>query len=295
MGLFSNEVVEPIHFPLLETPLNSFRVLLGETQLLGQDGGVLDTEDSSLLQYKMPDFSFELLHLQPMTVIGVVSKFIGGLTSKTKEENKKQDDGDGDRKKKDEKKIFEKGVHFIMGIDIHADYAFDYDTTGLDRFARTGDAANIFSGFFMDVLPGSAVLLVELIGEGLALRRGLPGVRPEAEVDRPPVVPDVLGGELGNELVEIHQPASERQVHGRLVVAVGVLVAGVVGVDQVHVIDAAAQLVDEFGLPARQDLLLARLARTDDREHVPVARVVEHAEVRVVDGVQDAQHVRGLV
>ena len=48
-----------------------------------------------------------------------------------------------------------------------------------------------------------------------------------------------------------------------LVVAGGILVAGVVRIDQVDVVDAARQALDELELAAGQDLLLAMLAGAD--------------------------------
>ena len=69
-----------------------------------------------------------------------------------------------------------------------------------------------------------------------------------------------------------------------LIVPVRVFVAGVVGIDQVDVVDPSGQHPDEIDL-ARKDLLSALLPRADHADHLPMAGVVLQAEVRLVDRV----------
>jgi hypothetical protein len=80
----------------------------------------------------------------------------------------------------------------------------------------------------------------------------------------------------------------------RLIVAVFVLMAGVVGIDEMNVVDASCQLPDQLNLVGKR-FFLALLARSDDSYHLAMAGVVLQSEVRLVDGVVDAYHVAGLV
>ena len=41
------------------------------------------------------------------------------------------------------------GVRFGGSINVTADFAFGYDTFGLRRFADTGNAFDLFEGFFV--------------------------------------------------------------------------------------------------------------------------------------------------
>ena len=180
VGLFTDEPVEPFYYPILGdiTPNgeddatapdanNPFRLLLGETRFDG------DEEPSLLLEYRMPDFEFELLHVQPLTIFGIVKKFVSGLGKKTESEVGKDDadnpadpdnptnppDADDTNKKKDEKKnefgkFLEKGVDFVMTFIINADYGFVVDTKGLEDFRKTRDAQNLVNGFYIDDLDG---------------------------------------------------------------------------------------------------------------------------------------------
>ena len=59
---------------------------------------------------------------------------------------------------------------------------------------------------------------------------------------------------------EVDDAVTARQVHRRFVLAVLVLVAAVVGVDEVDVIDAPAELRDELDLTALQHLALPRVS-----------------------------------
>ena len=109
---------------------------------------------------------------------------------------------------------------------------------------------------------------VQLVERRLALGRGLPGVGPEAQVDRPPVVADLLLGQRGHQRVEVELALAERRVGAGLVAAVGGLVAAVVAVDQVDVVDPAREPRDQLELAARQRLLLALLPGADHRHHL---------------------------
>jgi hypothetical protein len=128
----------------------------------------------------------------------------------------------------------------------------------------------------------------------LAALGDVPGIRPEAQVDGPPVVRQAFPGEARHQGAEIDHAVAERGVRAGLVVARGVLVAGIVAVDQVDVVDPARELVDELELAARQGFLPAMLPGADDGDHLAVTGVVHHAEVVVRDRIEDAQHVGRL-
>src|SRR5215218_10124724 len=93
----------------------------------------------------------------------------------------------------------------------------------------------------------SAVFRDKLIHVLLAGFSGGPCIGPEAEIDGPPVVRDLSSlQQLRHNLVEVQEAQAEGRMRGGLVLTFVVLVTGVVGINQVNVVDAAGQLADEL-------------------------------------------------
>src|SRR3989442_1430708 len=77
-------------------------------------------------------------------------------------------------------------------------------------------------------LPSVSMLCVHLIDRFLASLSDRPGIGPEAEIDRPPVMAERVLVQLRQQLIEAQQPLAERNVRGGLVI-----VKGAIRVDQV--------------------------------------------------------------
>ncbi len=82
------------------------------------------------------------------------------------------------------------------------------------------------------------MFLANLIQKPLALRRHVPGIRPEAEIDTPPVVGDPRAQELGHQLIKVEPAGAEWIMRAGVV-----LVERSVGVDQMDMGDLALELL----------------------------------------------------
>ena len=135
--------------------------------------------------------------------------------------------------------------------------------------------------------PGCSVpvLLHEAVHEALAVGGCGPRVRPEAQVDGPPVVLQRCRCQkFRHDLVKVQNTQTEWRVCRGLVFAIRILMTGVVAVDQVDVVDAGQVRVFQHGnlVEARHHLahlLEARLQRGEALHR----RVGPHEFVAVED------------
>jgi hypothetical protein len=141
-------------------------------------------------------------------------------------------------------------------------------------------------------LSSRRILRPHLVEVLLRIRRHAPGVGPKAEVDGPPIGGDRFH-DFREKLIEIQLPRAKGVMRAGLV-----LIQRAVGINEVDVVDASFQLLQEFERASFEDFLLTRMPRADCCDQVGVAGVVEHAEVVVPlgpDGIHQLDNFRWLV
>ena len=100
--------------------------------------------------------------------------------------------------------------------------------------------------------------------------------------------------QFGHNRVKVEQTESERRMGGRLVLAIRILVALIVGVNQVDVIDASGEFADKLNL-IRKDVFAAFLTGSNDAYHLAMASVIKDPKVGPVHGIVDADDIAGFV
>ncbi len=169
-GIIGGEPSNPMRFFILENPLNSLGLLLGDPDpimltapSLVADPGV-DAEGAPLagnllFEYQTPDFEFFFYEIIPASLVDLIAKKVPGITKffSPRDDDGSDSDSESDsesdsKKKKKVKTKTEYGITIAFEMDV--DFGFAFDTEGLKDFASTGDASNILQGFFIDDLDG---------------------------------------------------------------------------------------------------------------------------------------------
>ena len=157
--------LDPIQYPILAIPTESFKLLLGETAIRG------DQDASRLLEYRAPELFMGLgvaIPLEPVSAATAAAD-VGAKVATSAAT------GGGSASSTSLKTGFFLRLHF----EARADLGLGYDTTGLETFRRTGDAQNIVNGLFLDDFDG----IDPNTGDALAfLSQALFGPRDEDQV-----------------------------------------------------------------------------------------------------------------
>jgi Ca2+-binding RTX toxin-like protein len=138
-GLFINLHDNLFDYSILQRT-NSYQILLGHVALNGKAPG-----ESFLYSYSTPELFVRLQRNIPLSLIKALKSLSGETIAKL---------FGGGGSKGGKKSGAEAYPYLVVAFEAKADFGAAFDTTGLQSFAVTGNAADIENGFFLDDSQG---------------------------------------------------------------------------------------------------------------------------------------------